>query len=301
MLAKLADRLHVPFDVVMHDGALMCPRVDFCGRTYSYCGEPTAVADCEACIADAGSRLGEKIVVAELRARSHALLRAARRVIAPSEDTARRIARYFPEIAAVVRPWEVEPTAAAMRRGEPPAGERLRVCVVGGITEDKGYDVILRCARDAARRALPLDFLVVGHTIDDARLLDTGAAFVTGQYEEAELAELIDARKAGLGFVPSQCPESWCYALTALWRAGLHVTAFDLGAQAERIRRTGRGLLLPLGLAAERINDALLRFRDGDSIIAPTLASVPDAPQRTPIRAGIAAASANQHHEVGIG
>ena len=37
------------------------------------------------------------------------------------------------------------------------------------------------------------------------------------------------------------------------------VVAFDLGAQAERIRRTGRGWLLPLGLPPPAINNACLR------------------------------------------
>jgi GT2 family glycosyltransferase/glycosyltransferase involved in cell wall biosynthesis len=279
VLGKLADRLHVPFDVVLHDSALICPRVNLCNRAHSYCGEPTEVAACEACIADVGSRLGENIGVGDLRARSHELLRAARRVIAPSEDMARRIARYFPDITAAVRPWEDEPPEVAARGGGAPPEGALRVCVVGGITEDKGYDVILQCARDAARRGLPLDFCVAGHTIDDTRLLDSGAAFVTGPYEEADLTELIAAQGAGLGLVPSQCPESWCYALTALWRAGLRVAAFDLGAQAERIRRTGRGFVLPLGLPAARINDALLRFGAAVTTTEPESANaIPDRP-----------------------
>ena len=37
------------------------------------------------------------------------------------------------------------------------------------------------CARDAAERRLPLEFVVVGHTIDDRRLLATGRVFVTGE------------------------------------------------------------------------------------------------------------------------
>ena len=38
-------------------------------------------------------------------------------------------------------------------------------------------------------------------------------------------------------------------------RAGLYALVFDLGAQAERVRATGRGMVLPLGLPAERINE----------------------------------------------
>ena len=42
-----------------------------------------------------------------------------------------------------------------------------RVCVIGAIGIHKGYQVLLDCARDAAERRLPLEFVVVGHTIDD--------------------------------------------------------------------------------------------------------------------------------------
>ncbi len=106
---------------------------------------------------------------------------------------------------------------------------------------------------------MPLSFAVIGSTIDDGRLLDTGTAFVTGWFDEEELPALIEAQDAHLGFLPSRAPETWCYSLSAMFRAGLHVAAFDLGAQAERIRRTGRGFLLPLGLPPAQINDALMR------------------------------------------
>ena len=58
--------------------------------------------------------------------------------------------------------------------------------------------------------------------------------------------------------LPSIFPETWCLSLAEAWHAGLRVVAFDIGAQAERIRQTGRGILLPLGLPAHAINNALL-------------------------------------------
>ena len=64
-----------------------------------------------------------------------------------------------------------------------------------------------------------------------------------------------------LAWLPSVWPETWCYALGGALRAGLPVVAFDLGAQAERLRATGRGRLLPLGLPAAAINNALLALR----------------------------------------
>jgi len=154
-------------------------------------------------------------------------------------------------------------SAVKMRPAFSGAGGKHLVCVAGAIGQHKGFDILLACARDAADRALPLDFVLVGHSIDDAALLATGRVFVTGPYERAEAAELIARQGAGIGFLPSIWPETWCLALTDLWQAGLNVMAFDLGAQADRIRRTGRGVLLPPDLQPNRINDALMTATSG--------------------------------------
>jgi glycosyltransferase involved in cell wall biosynthesis len=132
------------------------------------------------------------------------------------------------------------------------------VGVLGAIGPEKGYGVLLACARDAARRSLPLRFVLIGYSSDDDRLLRTGTAFVTGRFAEGEATELLREHGAELGFIPSVVPETWCYALSELRCAGLRVAAFDLGAQAERIRANGDGFLLPLGAPAGIVNDALL-------------------------------------------
>jgi hypothetical protein len=46
--------------------------------------------------------------------------------------------------------------------------------------------------------------------------------------------------------------------LSEIWQAGLRAVAFDIGAPAERIRRIGRGFILPLGLSPKAINNLLM-------------------------------------------
>jgi glycosyltransferase involved in cell wall biosynthesis len=82
--------------------------------------------------------------------------------------------------------------------------------------------------------------------------------FVTGTFAPEEAVPLIKAQQATMALLPSIWPETWCFTLAEAWRAGLAVAAFDIGAPAERIRRTGRGFLLPLGLPAHAINNALV-------------------------------------------
>jgi glycosyltransferase involved in cell wall biosynthesis len=256
---RLAGLLGVPVDTHLHDYALFCPRISLVGRDRRYCGEPSDPAVCEACVRDLGRHTAEDIAVASLRARSAADLAASRRVVVPSADAAARLRRHFPAVAPQIEPLEDDAAMPAERPLPAPAG-RLRVAVIGGIGTEKGYDVLLACARNAAQRRLKLDFIVVGHTPDDARLIETGQVFVTGPYRESDAMALIRGQDVRLAWQPSIWPETWCFTLGLAWRAGLRVAAFDIGALAERIRRTGRGWLMPLGLAAPAINSALLGF-----------------------------------------
>ena len=249
--------LCLPVDLFVHDYAWFCPRIALVSTGRRYCGEPD-VAGCEACVADLGSMLHEDITVPALLARSAADLKSARHVIAPSVDAAARIRRHFPGVAPILQSWE---DTAALPTVPMPSGGVRRVCIVGAIGLEKGYEVLLACVRDARARSLPIEFVVVGYTADDMRMLDAGPVFITGEYAEADAAALIRQQAAHLAFLPSVWPETWCFALSRAWEAGLAVAAFDLGAQAERIRRTGSGWLLPLGLPARSVNDALLALQ----------------------------------------
>jgi glycosyltransferase involved in cell wall biosynthesis len=254
-ILELIRTLGVPYDVHVHDYAWLCGRVALVGRDDHYCGEPD-VARCELCVAQGGSLIKEEISVAALRRRSARLLAGSRQVIVPSEDAGARIRRYFSGVRPVVLPHEDD---AAIDDPPPIAATKwCRVCVIGAIGVHKGFQVLLDCALDAAARCLPLEFVVVGHTIDDRALLATGRVFVTGPFAANESVGLIKAQNASLALLPSIFPETWCLTLSEAWRAGLRVVAFDIGAQAERIRRTGRGIVLPLAVTSARINDVIV-------------------------------------------
>ncbi len=253
---NLITQLDLPYEVHVHDYAWFCPRVSLVAAHNRYCGEPE-LRECEACIADNGSLLQEKIGVAALRRRSADFLAKAQRVVVPAEDVGLRMRRHFSALTPVIIPHEVDipPVNSAPRTA---GSGRPKVCVVGAIGVHKGYDILLACARDAEWRDLDLEFVVVGHTIDDDRMMATGRVFVTGEFDPSEAVELITAQQALFGFVTSICPETWCLGLGDLWRAGLHAAAFDIGAPAERIRRTQGGIVLPLGLSANAINNRLV-------------------------------------------
>jgi len=263
-VVELARSLGRPYDVMMHDYAWVCPRVTLIDGSGRYCGEPP-VAVCEACVRKNGSSLGEAISVAALRRRSARWLHAARFVSAPSADTASRYQRHFAGLPVRVEPLGPQPAAEA----HPPpadANEPVRVALIGAIGQHKGYRVLLDCARDAVKRRLPLQFVVIGYTQSDPPLLKTGKVFVTGRYTEGEVAHLLQRERPHLALMPSVWPETWCYALDHALRAGLPVVAFDVGAIAERLRAAQTGTLLPLDSDARQINDRILRVARGSGV-----------------------------------
>ncbi|GBQ73866.1 glycosyltransferase [Komagataeibacter intermedius] len=274
----LCARLDVPYDRHVHDYAGICPRITLVGAAGRYCGEPDA-AGCRACVQALGSLVGE-VDVARLRRDTARELAGARRVVVPSADVARRLARHVPDVSCEISALENDCPDLSLRRfaagcaarpasGLPPRTGRCRVVVAGGIGPDKGHGILLAAAQDARARDLALEFIVVGHTSDDAPLLDTGRVFITGPYGGEDAVSLLRGARGDVGFVPSICPETWCFTLTQLWRADLRCVAFDLGAVADRIRATGRGACVPLGLPVHQLNTFLLSYaRAGHSVTA---------------------------------
>jgi GT2 family glycosyltransferase len=231
-------------DIYLHDYAWYCPRITLTNAANRYCGEPD-LAGCETCIADFGARTGEAIGPTLLQQRSAALFAEARTLVAPSPGTARRFADRFGR-AVVARRWENDTAIPPPPPPPPWSGDRpRRICVVGGIGPEKGYDLLLDCARFIRDRKLPLHLHVVGFTSNDRSLLNTGQVTITGRYDEDEVLELIRAQNADFGFLPSLWPETWSHVLTQMWLARLNVVAFDLGAPAERIRDRRGGRLIP--------------------------------------------------------
>ncbi|WP_459677999.1 glycosyltransferase [Acidisoma sp. 7E03] len=257
LVANLVE-FNVPVDIHLHDYSWMCPRITLTTHDNRYCGEPRLEV-CAECVSDHGNNIEWKISPRELVAWTSTLFGQAREIIAPSADAARRFSRRL-GLTPTISAWEPDDHVSLARTIPQMTKDRSRrVCVAGAIGFEKGYEVILGCARYAAANDIPLSFQIVGFTCDDARLLETGKVTITGRYDENEAVTLIRNQDADFGFLPALWPETWSFVLSQLWEAGLAVVAFDIGAQAERIRRTGAGLLLPINLPIGKVVDALCR------------------------------------------
>jgi hypothetical protein len=135
---------------------------------------------------------------------------------------------------------------------EPPPGAPFEVAVIGALGEHKGLLALLETAA-----YLPADLRVVilGYTAQQLMpgWAVPGRVWVHGAFQPAELPALVRRYGARLAFFPPGMPESYCYALSDAWLAGLPALVPDHGALGERVRRHGGGAVYPPALAAEAL------------------------------------------------
>lgn len=263
-LIALIKVLGARWEVNLHDYKVICPRINLADGNGFYCGEPSE-EECKNCLSELGSDFGVRDIRA-WRAMHRRVLLAADRVLVPDEDAAERLGRYFQEVTFEVCPHEaLDLPRIPSRLPWIAADEPLRIVVIGAIGKIKGFDVLLSCAQNARKRDLPLEFNLMGYSMND-RLLQEAGVKVTGRYLEENAQDNLEALSPHLVWLPSVWPETYSYTLSIALQAGSPVTAFDIGAIARRLRAcdpNGGHRLLPLDLAnqPEQLVDRFVGLR----------------------------------------
>lgn len=167
------------------------------------------------------------------------LVRGAARRLACSRDFASRLEQMMPGIGAkpVLPP---EPDKPHAFRVTPPAAiasdEPLRVLLLGGLRPDRGRDVVLAAAAEAAQGDLPLQFHVLGAG-PPVRPEDQRRAPLSlyGPFARADLGSLIAVIRPHLAWFPGEHPEAFDFSLSAAMLMGLPILARAVGAYPERL------------------------------------------------------------------
>lgn len=247
LLLETRQALGLELQTTLHDYHAVCPRINLARADGRYCGEPDA-AGCNACLDSDGLRAvsGD---IAQWRARQLGRLLQSDRIVVPDEDVRQRLHRYWPTLPIEVCPHD-EPPAQAPAAAAPRDDGRVRVLVIGAIGRIKGYEVLRSAAETARRLGLPVDFELLGFSLDDNRLVDAGVR-IHGRYDDAEADARVAAIAPDLIFLPSTWPETYCYTLSTALRSQQPVIVFDLGAQARRVKDSAPAgsRTLPLKLA----------------------------------------------------
>ncbi|QJR14131.1 glycosyltransferase family 4 protein [Usitatibacter palustris] len=197
------------------------------------------------------------------------VLRDAAAVLAPSDFIAGLAREHFPGLEVSVVPngsIHAGPRALAPRAEFAARRPKHVVAVTGAIGPHKGSDILEELP--AHLEGSDIGIVVVGYL--DRQLFPgwrvPGRLFIHGAWADADATGLLEAYGARLVLFPNRVPESFSYALSDAWAAGLPVLATRQGALAERIERHGGGWLLPADADAATIARELRRLFEGDEI-----------------------------------
>lgn len=237
----------VPYDCTLHDYYAICPQYHLVTEEGSYCGEPDATG-CAACLTRRPGQWGLDITA--WRGVFGTLLRGADRLIAPSQDVAARIRRYFPELGINV--W------AHPESDFPRLPRVARVLILGNLSPEKGLRVASACAEDARSRRLPLAFRVLGSTTEPVPQAPEVPLTIFGQYADADLMQLIAAERPDVIWFPAQVPETYAYTLSVAIATGVPIVASALGAFSERLAAHPRAATVAWNASPAEWNSALL-------------------------------------------
>jgi glycosyltransferase involved in cell wall biosynthesis len=253
-ILDLARQLRCPHDATIHDYFAACPNYHMLDANGRYCaGDP----GCGQCLDSQPAQW--PLSIGDWRDSFGRVLRSASRVIAPSADCATRIAAFFPGIAPVVWPHP--------EGGSPEIPRQVRVLVPGAISRAKGMDLLEACVADSATRDLGLHFRVLGFVARPLATWPMAPLSISGEFPDGKLHELMAVERGDVCFLPSQCPETFSYTLSAALDSGLPIVATGIGAFPERVAASPNARIVPWNASAQEINDVLV------ATVAPAVSS----------------------------
>jgi glycosyltransferase involved in cell wall biosynthesis len=275
-LQPFLNRLHVPYDVTLHDTYFLAPNPMFLHSSDAR-SRPGLEAEMLAAMTQPiDGPLPEGMSLCDWREQFASLLRGADRLICPTNSLAGIYRAFYPELRPIVVP-HLEISRPGLPLKLPMLGPRdpMTIAVLGVVAEHKGSWLLTECAIQARLRDLPFRFVVIGTGSD---LLKSAGVTVTGSYDDESLPHLLRRHQVTALWFPFLAPESYSYTLTVgLW-SGLPLFATDVGCLPERLADVPQAFVQPVETTPDVWLELFGRVRR--DIVAGALVSkaVPPAP-----------------------
>jgi len=196
-------------------------------------------------------------------ARTAPFLRNAAAVIAPSEYIARLARENVPGLEVTIIPngsHGALASATVTVRPEFLARRPAHVAaVLGAIGPHKGSAILDGLSANLEGTGIAV--VIVGYL--DMQVIPGWRGrhvFVHGAYGDDEVGALLRGYGAEIALFPNQVPESFSYALSDVWNAGLPALVPREGALGERVERYGGGWFLPEGFGVAQVASELRRI-----------------------------------------
>ncbi len=228
-----------PYVFFIHDFHAVCPSLNLINSNRQYCFAEKNIAVCNQCLPhnEFANIYDGNITISYWRKLYAALLVGAQKVVAPSENAARIINKYYPHIDIEIVPHCVDYIIEKTFQNSFTTEKILNIAFVGAISVIKGEDIIYALADKIRTEFLPIRIKIIGITNRHGNSYKSkdGILEITGKYKKEELPALLGKHHIAIVGILSVWPETFSYTTSEVRLAGYPVMCFDIGAPAERV------------------------------------------------------------------
>ena len=243
----------------VHDFYPICPSYTLLNDHDEFCGIPD-VAHCKVCIKqhrDIFPNAQRDIDV--WRSHWRDLLERADAVRCFSDDSARLVERAYPWFREKIIVASHDTNYFNPEFISPLLDGTIHIGIIGAINKQKGAKVIQDFSCYVERHNLPCQITLIGE-IDPAYKLSS-IVRITGRYTSDDLPKIIAENGVQIIWFPAIWPETFSYVTSECIAMDLPITAFDIGAPAERLKKYHKSFI-HRSKAPEHLYEDFTKFRN---------------------------------------
>ena len=243
IVVKLKSAWSARLELAVHDFFPLCPSVNLLDAGGNYCRLPSAPL-CRKCLPANKHSFGKRSDIGHWRKSWGTFLASVDKVSCFSHSAFALMERAYPQVGpkSIIRPHEPTVTfPPGAYRAE--AQNQLVIGVVGAISSrHKGSQIVHDLALILKKRHPGARVVVVGELKPESRQSNVKE---TGKYSREDLPGILNNHKINVVLLPSIWPETFSYVTQEVISLGCPVVCFDLGGQAEQVKKYSLGRIAP--------------------------------------------------------
>jgi len=155
--------------------------------------------------------------------------------------------------------------------------KKINIAHIGTFSEIKGSKIFKDVVKKFANNS-NVNFFIIGKIEDNDSLLSIKKytnVKITGSYKKNDLGKIILKNKINISLVLSICPETFSFTISESWLHYLPVIALRLGAQEERISKTGAGWIVGVDNPVDEISKIIEDIQKDNLLILEKIKMIP--------------------------
>lgn len=246
---KKNKKIRVIFN--LHDYFTVCPSFNLLNQDAEFCNIPEDIEFCEKCL-EANPFVKQMVTYNFFKVNSLVQWRKTFKDFFEIVDEVRCFSNTSKELILKAYPFLEEKIKVIPHKVDwvrpvkiSTDFRNLNIGILGNINIAKGAEVVWNLYRYLKKKKIEnVKLHVFGKLMIDKPVEKDKWLEIYGPYKKEELPELMEQYNINVIFIPSICPETFCYAAEEGMKMGLPVVVFNIGAPAERVKTYEKGIIL---------------------------------------------------------